>query len=78
MNQDQNHFEFTSAIFKEGRRLVSLCLDVHVASQGTTIREAKKLPAEAVSISRVVLKAIFLTFVRFPEKKIPGSIPART
>ncbi len=50
MTKDQNYFEFTGAIFKEGRHFVSLCLDLDVASQGRTVREAKKMLAEAVAL----------------------------
>lgn len=50
MTNSRNHFEFTGAIFKEGRHFVSLCLDVDVASQGRTVREAKKMLAEAVTL----------------------------
>jgi predicted RNase H-like HicB family nuclease len=46
----ENHFEFTGAIFKEGRWFVSLCLDLDVASQGKTVREAKKMLSEAVTL----------------------------
>ena len=42
--------DFTGAIFKEGERFVSLCLEVDVASQGRTIRESKKMLAEAVAL----------------------------
>jgi predicted RNase H-like HicB family nuclease len=50
MKDHQNQFEFTGAIFKEGRWYVSLCLELDVASQGRTIREAKKMLAEAVEL----------------------------
>ena len=50
MGNDRNHFEFTGALFKEGRNYVSLCLDVDVASQGSTPREAKRMLAEAVTL----------------------------
>lgn len=50
MTNQRNHFEFTGAIFREGRALVSLCLDVDVASQGRTVRETKKMLAEAVTL----------------------------
>ena len=50
MKEGQNHFEFTGAIFKEGRWYVSLCLDLDVASQGKTPREARKMLAEAVTL----------------------------
>ncbi len=50
MKNHQNRFEFTGAIFKEGRRYVTLCLELDVASQGRTIREAKKMLAEAVEL----------------------------
>lgn len=50
MTTAQNHFEFTGAIFKEGRQFVSLCPDVDVASVGRTVREAKKMLAEAVAL----------------------------
>jgi len=50
MKTNENHFEFTGAIFKEGKWYVSLCLELDVASQGRTIREAKKMLAEAVEL----------------------------
>ena len=50
MKSHQNHFEFTGAIFKEAKWYVSLCLELDVASQGRTIREAKKMLAEAVEL----------------------------
>jgi len=49
MRSSQNHFEFTGAIFREGNHFVSLCLEVDVASQGRSIREAKNMLAEAVA-----------------------------
>ncbi|MBI4444004.1 MAG: hypothetical protein HY649_11610 [Acidobacteria bacterium] len=50
MNNNQSQFQFTAALFREGQWFVSLCLDVDVASQGTTTREAKKKLAEAVTL----------------------------
>jgi predicted RNase H-like HicB family nuclease len=50
MANDQNHFEFTGLIFKDGNSFVSLSLEVDVASQGRTVREAKKMLAEAVTL----------------------------
>ena len=50
MRSGPNHFEFTGAVFKEGKWFVSLCLEVDVASQGRSIREAKKMLAEAVAL----------------------------
>jgi len=50
MTKQRNHFEFTGAIFREGKRFVSLCLDLDVAPQGRTVREAKKMLAEAVAL----------------------------
>lgn len=50
MKDKRNHFEFTGAIFKEGKRFMSLCLELDVASQGRTIREAKIMLAEAVEL----------------------------
>ena len=50
MKYGQNCFEFTGAIFKEGKQFVSLCLEVDVASQGRSVREAKKMLAEAVAL----------------------------
>jgi predicted RNase H-like HicB family nuclease len=47
---DQNHFEFTGLIFRDGNFFVSLCLEVDVASQGRTVREAKRMLAEAVTL----------------------------
>lgn len=50
MKNRKNLFEFTGAIFRDGRWFVSLCLDLDVASQGRKVREAKKMLAEAVSL----------------------------
>ena len=50
MSKDQNHFGFTGGIFREGKWFVALCLEVDVASQGSTVREAKKMLAEAVTL----------------------------
>jgi predicted RNase H-like HicB family nuclease len=50
MKDNHNHFEFTGAIFREGRQFVSLCLELDVASQGKNAREARKMLAEAVSL----------------------------
>jgi predicted RNase H-like HicB family nuclease len=50
MKNNQNHFEFTGVILREGRLFVSLCLELDVASQGRSPREARKMLAEAVSL----------------------------
>jgi len=50
MKNDQNHSEFTGAIFREGRHFVSLCLELDVASQGRNAKEARRMLAEAVSL----------------------------
>jgi len=50
MRSGPNRFEFTGAVFRERKVFVSLCLDLDVASQGRSIREAKKMLAEAVSL----------------------------
>ena len=50
MTKDQNHFEFTGAVLKEGRHFVALCLEVDVASQGRSLNEAKRMLAEAVTL----------------------------
>jgi predicted RNase H-like HicB family nuclease len=50
MRSGPNHFEFTGAVFKERKAFVSLCLDLDVASQGRTRREARKMLAEAVTL----------------------------
>ena len=46
----EHDFEFTSAVLKDGDQFVSLCLDLDVASQGTSLQEAKKMLAEAVTL----------------------------
>lgn len=50
MKNNQNQFEFTGVIFREGRWFVSLCLELDVASQGRSPGEAKKMLAEAVTL----------------------------
>ena len=50
MSETQNHFEFTGALYQEGKQVVAVCLDVDVASQGRTARQARKMLAEAVTL----------------------------
>ncbi len=50
MRKDQNHFEFTGAVFREGKGFSSLCLELDVASQGRNPREARRKLAEAVAL----------------------------
>lgn len=50
MEKTTTCLEFTGALIKEKRVFVSLCLEVDVASQGRTEREAKKMLGEAVSL----------------------------
>ena len=50
MRDGRNRFDFAGALYKEGKWFVSLCLDVDVASQGRTAREARRMLAEAVSL----------------------------
>ncbi len=50
MTKGQNHFGFTGAILRESKRFLSLCLELDVASQGRTLREARKMLAEAVTL----------------------------
>ncbi len=47
---ERNRFDFTGAVFKDGRHFVSLCLETDVASQGATLREAKTMLADAVKL----------------------------
>jgi predicted RNase H-like HicB family nuclease len=77
MSNHSNQFEFTAALFKEGKWIVSLCLDVDVASQGKTIREAKNNLAEAVTL---YLEGCFernLPYLRpVPRKEDPRFSPS--
>ena len=50
MSSEQNRFNFTGALYKEEKWFVSLCLDLDVASQGRTAREARRMLAEAVAL----------------------------
>ena len=50
MKNNQNQFEFTGVVFREGRSFVSLCLELDVASQGRSLREVRKMLAEAVTL----------------------------
>jgi predicted RNase H-like HicB family nuclease len=50
MANEQNHFEFTGLVFRDAKHYVSLCLELDVTSQGETVREAKKMLAEAVTL----------------------------
>ncbi len=68
MKSNANQFEFTGAIFKEGRWFVSLCLDVDVASQGKSLRQAKEMLAEAVSLYLEVCLESNLPYLR----PVPG------
>ena len=72
MKSSATQFEFTGAVFKEGRWFVSLCLDVDVASQGKTIREAKEMLAEAVSLYLEVCLESNLPYLRpVPREEDP-------
>ena len=50
MKNNQNHFEFTGAVFRDGHHFISLCLELDLASQGESLREARKMLAEAVGL----------------------------
>ena len=50
MSDAQNQFEFTGAILRDGKAYSALCLELDVASQGKTAREAKNLLSEAVTL----------------------------
>ena len=68
----QPRLEFTGVIFKEGRWYVSLCLELDVASQGRTIREAKKMLAEAVTLHMETCFASNLPYLRpVPKEEDP-------
>ena len=43
-------FKFTGVVLKEGKVFVGLCLDLDVASQGSSVQEAKSKLLEAVSL----------------------------
>ncbi len=46
----KNGFTFTGVIVKQGKSYSSLCLELDVASQGDTIREAKNALIEAAAL----------------------------
>jgi predicted RNase H-like HicB family nuclease len=78
MKSNATHFEFTGAIFKEGRWFVSLCLDVDVASQGKTLRQAKEMLAEAVSLYLEVCLESNLPYLRpVPREEDPRFRPRK-
>ena len=77
MIKQQNHFEFTGAIFREGKCFVSLCLDLDVASQGRTVRKAKKMLAEAVALYLETCFENNLPYVRpVPREEDPRIRPS--
>ncbi len=77
MGENHNHFEFTGAIFKEGKYLVSLCLDLDVASQGRTVRQAKKMLAEAVTLYLETCFENGIPYLRpIPKEEDPRIRPA--
>ncbi len=77
MTKQQNHFEFTAAIFEEGKWFVSLCLDLDVASQGRTVGEAKKMLAEAVALYLETCFESNLPYVRpVPREEDPRIQPS--
>ncbi|MGO9273167.1 MAG: type II toxin-antitoxin system HicB family antitoxin [Terriglobia bacterium] len=78
MKSNVNQFEFTGAIFKEGRWFVSLCLDVDIASQGKTLRQAKEMLAEAVSLYLEVCLESNLPYLRpVPREQDPRFQPRK-
>jgi predicted RNase H-like HicB family nuclease len=77
MTKQRNHFEFTSAIFREGKWFVSLCLDLDVASQGRTVREAKKMLAEAAALYLETCFESNLPYIRpVPREEDPRIRPS--
>ena len=50
VSPSQELLDLTGAIFDEGGCYVSLCRELDVASQGCTVREAKKKLGEAVEL----------------------------
>ncbi len=46
----KNDFTFTGVIVKQGKNYTSLCLELDVASQGNTIRQAKEGLIEAAAL----------------------------
>ncbi len=48
--EPNNGFTFNSVVLREGAGYTSLCLDLDVASQGETIRQAKEALSEAVTL----------------------------
>ncbi len=46
----KNNFTFTGVIIKEEKSYSSLCLELDVASQGATVREAKTALIEATTL----------------------------
>ena len=46
----KNGFTFTGVIVRQGKHYASLCLELDVASQGDTIREAKDALIEAATL----------------------------
>lgn len=46
----KNDFTFTGVIVKQGKGYSSLCLELDVASQGNTIRQAKESLVEASAL----------------------------
>lgn len=72
MKRVQNHFEFTGAVFREGKAFVSVCLELDVASQGATQREARKMLAEAVGLYMETCFEDGLPYLRpVPEQEDP-------
>lgn len=47
---EKSKFTFTCVLIKEGVEYTSLCIDLDIASQGTSIDEAKKNLREAVGL----------------------------
>jgi predicted RNase H-like HicB family nuclease len=77
MTKQQNHFEFTGAVFRESKWFVSLCLDLDVASQGRTLREAKKMLAEAVALYLETCFESNLPYIRpVPREEYPRIQPS--
>ncbi len=46
----EDRFTFTSILLKEGESYTAICLELDVASQGETIREAKDALAESATL----------------------------
>lgn len=77
---NKHNLTFTGLVVKEGRKYTALCLELDVASEGSTIREAKRGLTEAATLYLETAIESNLPYIRpvpaeeDPRKTMPAQV----